>query len=462
MRLSLSARLAVSISLISILSLSIVGATLFDALKDQVYQQDDLGIVLATRHLRRLAAELETAAGIRGHQERLVSLVLGDPALAMRIEAADGETLIDYDPPHIRIIALPATKATERVVTGQIERWTAEGTIPVRGVASMATLHDGSSVKISVARSMSDRASLLANYRNVIWVTVTSAAFAAIALCYLVIRRALAPLRAIAASAHVITADRLDSRIEVSGAPPELHDLAQALNAMLKRLQVGFDRLWQFTADLAHDLRTPIGNMRGTSEVALTRTRSTSEYQALLASNIEECDRVSRMIENVLFLARVENPQFALRRTEFDAGEELQHIAEYFEGISAENGIQVQVSGHARLRAERELFRRAVSNVLANALRYTPCGQTISMSAVQTDQGVSILVKNPGEGISPSDLAKVFDRFYRGDKARSNSGTSTGLGLAIVKTIVEIHGGVAHARSELGGITIFELQFPSS
>jgi two-component system heavy metal sensor histidine kinase CusS len=461
MRLSLSARLALIFSLIAILSLSLVGVILFDALEDQVYSQDDLGIVLATRHLRRLAAELDTAAGIREHQERLVSLVLGDPALAMRIEAADGSTLIDYDPPQIKIIALPATPATERVVTGQVQRWTAADTIPVRGVASMATLRDASSVKISVARSMSDRTSLLKSYRNVIWVTVTSTALVAVALCYLLVRRALAPLRAIAASAHVITAERLDSRIDVKEAPLELHDLAQALNAMLRRLQAGFDRLWQFTADLAHDLRTPISNMRGASEVALTRTRSTAEYQSLLASNIEEYDRVSRMIESVLFLARAENPHFALHRTEFDAAEELEHIAEYFEGISAEKGVQVQVSGHARLSAERELFRRAVSNLLANALRYTPIGQTISMTAARTDQGVSIMVQNPGEGIAPSDLAKVFDRFYRGDKARSNSGTSTGLGLAIVKTIVEIHGGAALARSEVGGVTTFELQFPA-
>ncbi|HEY2676640.1 MAG TPA: hypothetical protein VGI65_06690, partial [Steroidobacteraceae bacterium] len=201
MRLSLSARLALIFSLISILSLSLVGVILFRALSDRIYTQDDLSIVLATRHLRRLAAEIDTTAGIREHQERLVSLVLGDPELAMRIEAADGATLIDYDPPHIGIIALPATRATERVVTAQVQRWTAEGTIPVRGIASMATLHDGSSVKISVVRSMGDRASLLDNYRNVIWATVASTAVAAVLLCYLLVRRVLAPLRAMAASA---------------------------------------------------------------------------------------------------------------------------------------------------------------------------------------------------------------------------------------------------------------------
>ncbi|HEY3852708.1 MAG TPA: heavy metal sensor histidine kinase [Steroidobacteraceae bacterium] len=462
MRLSLSARLALIFSLIVILSLSVVGVILFDALSDRVYVQDDLNIVLAARHLRRLAAELDTTAGIQEHQERLVSLVLGDPALAMRVEGADGRALIDYDPPHMPMIDLRATPATQRVVSEQVQDWTSTGGVPARGVATMATLRDGSSVKISVARSMSDRATLLDNYRAVIWGTVTSAALAAVALCYVLVRRALAPLRTIAASAHGITAERLDSRIDVSRAPLELHDLAEALNAMLRRLQLGFDRLWQFTADLAHDLRTPIANMRGASEVALTRDRSTSDYQALLASNIEECDRVSRMIENVLFLARAENPQFALHRAEFDAGEELQRIADYFEGIAADKSVQVQVSGRARLYAERELFRRAVSNLLANALRYTPVGQTITMAAAQSDSGVAITVQNPGECIPPGELEKLFDRFYRGDKARSNSGTSAGLGLAIVKTIVEIHGGNAHARSDAQGVTTFELQFPAA
>jgi two-component system heavy metal sensor histidine kinase CusS len=324
----------------------------------------------------------------------------------------------------------------------------------------MDTLHDGSTVKISVARSMGDRAELLDYYRRIIWVTAGSAGLIAVALCYFLVRRALAPLRVIVNSARAITTEHLDSHIDVSDAPPELYDLAQSLNAMLQRLKQGFDRLWQFTADLAHDLRTPIGNMRGASEVALTRSRSTADYQALLVSNIEECDRVSRMIENVLFLARAESPQFALHRTVFDAGQELMRIAEYFEGISAEAGVEVRVAGQARLYADGELLRRAVSNLLANALRYTPRGQAVSMTAEEFNQGVLIRVANPGVGIAPQDLEKVFDRFYRGDKARSNSGGSTGLGLAIVKTIVEIHGGTALASSEPGGVTKFELRFP--
>ncbi len=124
--------------------------------------------------------------------------------------------------------------------------------------------------------------------------------------------------------------------------------------------------------------------------------------------------------------------------------------------------MRIEVAGHAQLNAERELFRRAVSNLLANALRYTPSGQIIVMTATPSDLGVSITVQNPGESVPPGELARLFDRFYRGDKARSNSGNSTGLGLAIVKTIVEIHGGSAHARSDPAGVTTFELRFPAS
>jgi two-component system, OmpR family, heavy metal sensor histidine kinase CusS len=460
MHLSLSARLALIFSLITVLSLSLAGVVLFNALTHQLLEQSDRTLQLKVRHLCQLARELDSTLAIRDHHERLVALALGDPELALRIETADGTVLIDHDPSHIGMIELPAAPACERAAAGAVQHWNAAGTVPVRGAASMANLRDGSGLKVSVARSMSDQAQLLNSYRNIIFATVASTTLIAVVLCYLFVRRALVPLRAIAASAQSITAERLDSRIDVSSAPLELHDLAKTLNAMLQRLQQGFDRLWQFTVDLAHDLRTPIGNMRGASEVALTRTRSATDYRALLASNIEECDRVTRMIENVLFLARAESPQFALHRSQFDAGEELQRIAEYFDGISAESGVQVRVSGRAQIYADRELFRRAVSNLLANALRYTPRDGSIYMVAAESARGASIRVQNPGDGIATADLGKVFDRFYRGDEARSNSGTSNGLGLAIVKTIVEIHGGTALARSE-AGTTAFELHFPA-
>lgn len=461
MRLSLRARLVLLFGFIMTLCLTIVGVILFQALSRQTYAQDDLAIVLSARHLRRLAAEIDNFAAVREHQARLVSLVLGDSALALKIDASDGMSLIDYNPPHLLLAGLTATDASQRIVTTQVRGWISVGDTPVRGVATFAKLHDGTTVKISVARSMRDRTLMLSQYRSLIGMTVCLAVLTALVLSLLLIRRALSPLQQIIASARGITPERLDSRIDVRRAPVELQELAMSLNAMLLRLQQGFDRLWQFTTDLAHDLRTPIGNLRGASEVALTRLRSPADYQALLASNIEECDRVTRMIESVLFLARAESPQFALNRTCFEAEEELQRIAEYFEGLAAEDGVDIRVTGHVRIHAERELFRRAVSNLLANAIRYTPRGGTIFLTAAAYPHGISITVQNPGTGIAPADVERVFERFYRADAARSNSSSATGLGLAIVKTIMELHGGRALLRTEAAGLTTFELHFPN-
>jgi len=179
----------------------------------------------------------------------------------------------------------------------------------------------------------------------------------------------------------------------------------------------------------------------------------------LLGSNIEECDRVSRTIESVLFLARAESPQFAMQRMELDTVQELQRIADYFEGLSAEAGVTIVVDATATVLADRDLFRRAVSNLLSNALRYTPSGETIRLRAADTGNAVEVSVENPGRSIDPEHLDKLFDRFYRADRSRSDSASSTGLGLSIVKSIMELHGGTVSVQSERG-LTRFSLHFP--
>jgi two-component system, OmpR family, heavy metal sensor histidine kinase CusS len=278
-------------------------------------------------------------------------------------------------------------------------------------------------------------------------------------------REALRPLREIAAKAATITVERLDKRIEVDNVPSELNALTHSLNAMLDRLHRGFERLSEYTTDLAHDMRTPLSNLRGATEVALARERSIDEYQTLLASNLEECERLSRMIESVLFLARAEHPQFVTRLRKLDAAKELTHIAQYFEGVIDDAGIRltVEANQNASVCADVELFRRAVNNLLANAIRYTPPGKDIVLKAMQTSNETRITVANEGTPIDPSSLERIFDRFYRGDPARksdSKSVGSAGLGLAIVRTIMELHGGAARAESDAVS-TRFILTFPN-
>jgi two-component system heavy metal sensor histidine kinase CusS len=460
-RLSLSTRLVGVFVAITIACFGTVGVILYQALTTRIIAQDDNAIVLSSRHLRRLATELESPADVVQHRDRLIDLMLGDQAVAMKVLDDSGQALIDYDPSGIPIEQPFVVSADHRILLKDLQNWTTRAGEPVRGVATRAQLRDNSRIVIVVARVMADRVSLLQRYRRDITLTMLLGIVLSAGLSLLLVRRALRPLHSMTISAQAITTHKLDTRMDAASAPRELYQLALSLNAMLERLEHGFARIWQFTTDLAHDLRTPIGNLRGATEVALTRPRSAIEYQILLASNLEECERVIRMIESVLFLARAENPRFAMQYTDFAVGEELARIVEYFEGLAAEANIKVQIHATARLHADRELLRRALSNLLANALRYTPPLGVIRLEAIERNGAVIISVENPGIGIAAEHLDKLFDRFYRVDKARSNSASSSGLGLAIVKTIMDLHGGQALVSSQPGGLTRFELHFPT-
>ncbi|ABE34574.1 heavy metal sensor kinase family protein [Paraburkholderia xenovorans LB400] len=481
---SLAATLALAFGATTLAVFVLVGSFLYLALEKQIKAQDNLDIVLAARHARRLAEELDTAQGIRDHSERLTSIVLGNEAMSMEVFDPDGTRAIEHNIAGVlaapdaasgaaTLAALPPltrVAATERIAEADIGDWTGRNGAPIRGILTDARLRDGDTASVLVARNMSDRWLLLDRYRDKLNLAGVAGVLLAVLLGYLLIRAALRPLRDIAASASLVTVNRLHTRIAVARVPSELDTLVAALNAMLERVEHGFQRLSRFTADLAHDMRTPLSNMRGAAEVALARPRSVDEYESVLASNLEECDRLSKMIENVLFLARAEHPQFVKHMRAFDAGEELAHIADYFEGIAEEANVRVRVSGAASLTADLELFRRAVSNLLANAIRYTPPGGEIALDASESADAVRVSVENQGQPIPAEHIERIFDRFYRVDPSRSalpsaglsqGSSGSTGLGLAIVRTIMELHGGSVHAESDARS-TRFVLTFPRS
>ncbi|MFP3564803.1 heavy metal sensor histidine kinase [Paraburkholderia sp. SIMBA_030] len=476
---SLTAMLSLAFGGTTLAVFVLVGSFVYVALDRQVKAQDDLDIVLAARHAQRLAREIDTIASIREHADRLTSVVLGNQAMAMEMKDSSGQVLIEHNTADTIGAAAASTArgsaaanlkrvpASEHITDAAIAEWHARNGEPIRGVVADVLLRDGEVATVLVARNMRDRWLLLDHYRDNLHVAGALGVLLVFVLSYLLNRALLRPLRDIAASAGRVTVDRLDTRIAGESVPRELETLVASLNAMLARLDSGFRHLSQFTADLAHDMRTPLGNMRGATEVALARPRSSDEYQTLLESNLEECDRLSRMIENVLFLARAEHPQFVKNTRVFNVGQELTRIAEYFEGPAEDAGVIVRVVGGGRLTADIELFRRAVSNLLANALRYTPRGGEIVLEANDANDELRVLVANQGTPIDAAHLERIFDRFYRVDPSRTNppqsagSGCysgSAGLGLAIVRTVMELHGGTVHARSDANG-TRFILTF---
>jgi two-component system heavy metal sensor histidine kinase CusS len=263
-------------------------------------------------------------------------------------------------------------------------------------------------------------------------------------------------------TASRIGSSTLYERLEQQGLPSELSDLAATFNGMLDRLENAFARLSRFSSDIAHELRTPLQNLRGEAEVVLSKERKPKEYQELLGSFLEEYQRLSNLIDRLLFLARAENPQTQIQRENLDVKKELGLLQDYYGPSAGESDIAVRVEALEGLRAnlDRPLFQRAVGNLVENALKHTPAGGTVLLRSFNGDGRVRVEVSDTGEGIPLDHLPRVFDRFYRVDPSRTPNSGGAGLGLSIVKSIMDLHSGTVEIKSETGRGTRVVLTFP--
>jgi two-component system heavy metal sensor histidine kinase CusS len=229
---------------------------------------------------------------------------------------------------------------------------------------------------------------------------------------------------------------------------------------MLGRLEASFEQLSRFSADVAHEFRTPVNNLVAAASVTLARARSSSEYQDTLAVIVEEGERLTRMISSMLFLARADNAKQAVHKEALSTGAEFSKLREFFEALAEQRGVTIVTEGDVPLDADPMLLRRALSNLLENALQHTRAGGEVRLAAAQTPQAVRISVTDSGDGIAPEHLPHLFTRFYRADPSRAASERS-GLGLAVVKTIAELHGGTVQVESTPGQGTRVTIAFPS-
>jgi len=329
---------------------------------------------------------------------------------------------------------------------------------------SAAGFRSGGRIGLQVALDVTRTADVLSRYRWFLGVVLGIAVVVSALSSMLVARLAVRPLHDIAGRVRAITANRLDlPPLSSRPWPSELDGLARDFDAMLERLQDAFSRLSQFAADLAHALRNPINNLRGSAEVALSRPRGVEEYQQTLGSSLEELDRLSRLIDGLLFIARSEDPRQAIEHSTFPLRPELDAVREFYEALSADRGVQVRCDGDATIVGDPMLVRRAISNLLANALRHTSAGGVISMEVSQTPRGgACVAVRDSGSGIADAHLPFIFERFYRAHESGSSDGTGFGLGLAIVRSVMRLHGGDAQVTSQLGVGTTVLLDFPDS
>jgi two-component system, OmpR family, heavy metal sensor histidine kinase CusS len=277
-------------------------------------------------------------------------------------------------------------------------------------------------------------------------------------IAIIVTRRGLRPLREMTESLAQIGPEQLKQRIGSTGWPRELQPLAIAFDQMLKRLDDSFTRLSQFSADLAHELRTPIANMLGEAQVALTRDRTAADYRETIESTVAECERLSRIVDNLLFVARVDAAREPIARKRFDARAAVEKIAAFYQTVADDHHVTITCSGNGQIHADPDLFERALANLLDNALRFTPENSSIKITLSDQNTDFDIAVSDSGCGIAAEHLPHVFDRFYRAEPSRGSDGA--GLGLALVKSILELHGGSVAIQSEVGRGTVVKLRFP--
>jgi len=429
--------------------------------------------VLVERHFEELDMEVlggtvqfltRTLLNVRSKQElkelprQLENSLVGYRGLAVAVFAPGGQSLFSTEGATFPDALLAGAKGDSLGPA----LWTDPEHHFYRGIAAkVATGITGAAPSVvAVSTDLAHHEHFMRSFRATLWTVMGLMAILTGFLGWGVARRGLAPLRDMRRRAASITASRLDQRLSAASIPIELADVAETLNAMLARLETSFHRLSDFSSDLAHELRTPVSTLLTQTQVTLSKTRTINEYREVLVSNIEEFERLSRMISDMLFLAKSDQNRILPHRERVDLTLEVSTLCEFYEALVEEKGVTLSCSGSGVIFGSPLMLRRAINNLLSNAVRHTPEGGRIRVH-VDDSAGSSIrlLVENTGETIAPEHLPRLFDRFYRVDTSRQRFTEGTGLGLAITQSIVHTHGGEALVRSE-GGVTIFELRIP--
>jgi len=454
--------LALRITLVVSLTLSVVfaaSAWLVSRSIEGHFEELDFGELEAvTESLGVALAAAESDGDAPALRERLAQAVAGHHGVYFAV--LDGRDRPIYArAPQAMLDAARRADAAPRLAPERLTVWTLGADTYRGGVVTVAD-H-----RVLVAVSTDAHEHYLAQLRQGLWWGALAAtALAVLAVC-IAVRWGHAPIRRIGASMRGVTSDKLDLRLEPASVPTELTPLVTSFNATLDQLQASFERLSHFSADIAHELRTPVTNLMTQTQVALSKERSPAAYQEVLYTGLDELDRMRKMIGNMLFLARTENPRRRLQTVEVRLDAEVQAVFDYFEALSEEAGVCLRLdtlqAGVPAAIGDRDMLQRAISNLVGNALRHTERGQTVVVRLLAEGAAVRVEVENPGAAIDPADLPHLFDRFYRVDPARHREGEGAGLGLAIVKAIAEAHGGTVGVSSSEGA-NRFWMQLPAA
>ena len=458
-QMSLTVRLTLLFSLASTAVLLLLGYMILHSVEKH-FEQQDMGILTGKIELARHAIEkVRTETAFNAIPTQLGASLIGHHGLDMLVVAPGGAIL--FSTPRSNFPDALKTGAATRLANTVV--WAGDDQRRRRGIAALAAtgIAGAAPAIVAVGTDISHHEEFLTSFKTSLWIVVCCAALLTGFFGWVAAKRGLAPLRAMRQEVDGITARRLNARLSAASVPTELAKLAETLNMMLARLEESFLRLTNFSSDLAHELRTPVSNLLTQTQVTLSKARSAGEYGDVLASNAEEFERLARIISDMLFLAKSDNDLVIPSREPVNLIEEVDGVSEFYAALSDEKKVTLSVSGWGSISGDRLMIRRALNNLLSNAIRHTDTGGRITVEVQSTHGAVDLSVRNTGETIPEEHLHRLFDRFYRVDASRQRHSEGAGLGLAITRFITRAHGGDATVTSK-NGVTTIWLRFPKN
>ncbi len=457
MRTSLTLRLTLFFAVASTIVLIAIGYLVGAAVERHFVELARADLLAKRETIYRAIAGMSAREDSAGLASRLQG-ALGDP-MGVYVRLADRDGRLLFATPDAPAWP-PEPQGSRAPGDDDLATWRADGHL-YRSLRTDVPAATGTApMRLALAMNIDHHGAFMHSFHRTLWAAIALGILLTGTLGWLAARRGLAPVRNMARVARSVTASHLGDRLDVAALPVELADLAQAFNAMLARLEDSFRRLSEFSSDLAHELRTPISALMTQTQVALTRSRAADEYRDVLVSNVEEFERLARMISDMLFLAKSDNGLIVPASETVDLAREVRDLFDYYDALTEERGVRLESSGEGGVRGERLMIRRAISNLLSNAVNHSPRGGQVDVRIDAVEGGrIRVAVENRGETIPPEHLPRLFDRFYRVDPARQRLSEGAGLGLAITKAIVAAHRGGVRAFSE-NGVTRIELEFP--
>lgn len=333
-----------------------------------------------------------------------------------------------------------------------------------RQYAIMTTIHHllGTKITIQIGLDYTRLYNITTHYRNILWTILLSNILVSLIICSLLTKKGLTPLNQLNNTLSRLDIDQLNYRLTFQHWPKELQETAKRLNALLTRIEEGFTRLQQFSTDLAHEIRTPINAIRCQIEVCLHKDRTKTEYLQTLTGVLQEHHHITTLSDDILFIAKSKDPHYKMEQNIIALHTLFQELTEYLNLFAQEKAITFQYTGKATVIGDKNLLKRAFSNILVNSIKYSDPQKTIVITIERQKKQATITIKDQGIGIPETAIQHVFERFYRIDQSRSRKTGGTGLGLHITQSIINLHGGKITLTSALKKGTTILVTLPIS